>query len=287
MTTARKRTTGARQRIEPLAQSLPGTALHRLSALVQSATPGSSRRPAGGEEYLRIRNPLQVAEELKQRIVALGEAARRRVAAEVCPTLPLPRKLPLAVVAFVAGIALLATQRYWTAPLVAYGIAALIHNALVRRRFHKRLLAGVDTATEPDLRLIRNDRARAEAVRERFAEARNLDFLEAAAVPDGLPLPLGERVLVTVDRVVQANAKQSGLLKVADGTLLVTTARLLFLGDGRTSELELDRIVRVDVTDEIRLTVTPSKRDAPGIYFTLGHAHELAEVIRLARESLQ
>ncbi|MEX2542784.1 MAG: hypothetical protein WD314_13305, partial [Trueperaceae bacterium] len=244
------------------------------------------RRTAGAGEYLHIRNPLQVAEELEQRIVALGEAARRRVAATVCPTLPLPRMLPLAVVAFVAGIALLATQRYWTVPLVAYGVAALIHNALVRRRFRKRLLAGVAEATEPDLRLIGNDRARAEAARERFMETRNLDFLEEAAVPDGLPLPQGERVLVTVDRVVQAKAKQSRLLKVADGTLLVTTARLLFLADGRTSELELDRVVRVDVADEVRLTVTPSKREAPGIYFTLGHAHELAEVIRLARENL-
>jgi hypothetical protein len=276
----------SRLHTDPLTHSLPGTALHRLTLLVNPAQPARQRQPAGSDEYLHIRDPQQVADDLKKRVLAHGGATSRRVAAAVCPGVTLPRKLPLGVISFVVGVALLATQRYWAAALVAYGIFAWVQGNLARRRFDRRLLAGIDEALKPDMQAIRSDRTRAEAIRERFQQTGSLDFLEAGGVPEGLPLPQGERVLLSVDRVIAAKRAKAGLLKVAEGRLLVTTARLLFLSSGYNSELELDRIVRADVIDELRLTVMPSKREAAGIYLTLGHAHELAEVIGLAHESL-
>jgi hypothetical protein len=269
-----------------LACSLPGTALHRLTALLAPAPRDNQRQPAGSAEYLHVRDPLLVAEELRRRALSQRGAGRRRLAAAVCPGLALPRRLPLGVVALVAGVVLVALQRYWAGALVAYGLVALIHGSLARRRFNRRLLAGIDEAIKPDLQAVRSDRTKAEAIRERFGHTGDLGFLEGATPPEGLALAQGERVLLSVERTVSAKRNKAGLLRLAEGTLLVTTARLLFLGPPHSSELELGRIVRADVRDDLRLTVTPSKREAPGIYFNLGHAHELAEVIRLAHESL-
>lgn len=278
---------GTRRPVDPTAWALPGTALHRLLVFVGEVSRGASKRRAENDDYLHLRNPLQAAAELKKRIVSLPGTAQKTIAARLSPDTPLPRKLPLGVLAFVVGVAMLATQRYWAMPFAGYGAVALIHDAVVWRRFRKRLLAGVDGALKPDLRQLSSDRTRAQAIGERFRESGSLDFLEVASVPDDLALPQGERVVLSVDHVLKAKETRAGLLKEAEGTLLVTTARLLFLAGGDLSELDLDKVIRADVVDELRLVVVPSKREAPGLYIAFGRAHALAQVIRLARENLR
>lgn len=277
----------SKRAVDPAAQAFPGTALHRLLILVGQASRASAQPEAARDEYLHVRNPLQVAAELKKRVASLPGRAQKTIAAKVCPEVRAPRKLPLGMLAFVVGLALLATQRFWALPFAAYGAAALIHDAIIWGRFRKRLLTGLDEALKPDFQQLSSDRTRAEAIRERFRETRSLDFLGEPSVPEDLQLPQGERVVLAVDGVTKAKETQAGLIEEAKGKLLVTTARLLFLSGGRHVEMELDKVVRADVVDELRLVVIPSKRESPAIYFALGQAHALKEVIELARKSLR
>jgi hypothetical protein len=263
---------------ELAARVLAGTALHRLIVLVTGET--SSQRDDG---IIHVGNPLVVAEELKRRLVMLGGAVKRRVAGELCPDLLPPRNLPLALASLVVGIALLASGRYWTGVLAAYGLVALVINSSRRRRYHRRLFEAIDQSLKPDLQLLKSDRTRAEAIGERFRETGSLEFLEAPTVPHELTLPQGERLLLSASGVIKATPTRAGLRKKADGDLLVTSSRLLFLSGDETDETHLEKVVRIDVVDELRLMVTLSKREAPGVYFALGSAHTLARAANLAR----
>ena len=273
--------------IDPSSHSLPGTALHRLSLLVGEASRGIGPSPNRKDEYLHLRNPRQVAEDLRGRVIALGPSAKKRLAVKVAPDVTTPRILPLGLVSLGAGVVLLVTGHYWGLPLLAYGALALLFNSVSKRRHNRVLLAAIDKAIEPDLRLLSSDRTRAEAIASRFADTGRLDFLDGGEAPSEVPLPQGERVLLVAPGVIKARFTKEGMLREAEGLVLVTTSRLLFCAPVELAEMELSRVVRADVIDEIRLVIVPSKREAPGVYFSLGNAHTLAQVIRLARESLQ
>jgi hypothetical protein len=271
-----------------LARSLPGTELHKVSRLVVGAARGRAMGLADGPgeagRHIQLGNPFHVSEELKARITSLRGAAERRLLAASFPDLALPRKLPLGTVSLVAGAALLATQRYWAAVFVAYGLVALIRNGLSRRRLMRQVLERVDAAVRPDLDRLREDRARADAVRRRFLESGTLGDPEQVEVPEDLPLPRDERVILFVPRAIKAMASNSGLVRESEGSLFVTEVRMLFVADGQVSEVPLSRIVRADVVDELRLTVTFSKREPSVSYIAPGSAHTLAAVVRLALE---
>lgn len=264
--------------------SLPGTALHKLSRLVTGAA--TERRQGRSEpadrRQLNIRHPLQVLKEIKHHVTTLGYASQRRLATELSANITPPRGLPLGTLSLVIGLGLLAAGSYPGALLAAYGAGAILYRAVGRRRFRNHLLAAIDEAAKPDLQLIRSDRTRAEAITERFRTTGSLDFLETVDDPADLPIPSNERLLFSVANVLEAKAAKRGLQEGAEGRLLVTTARTLFLSDGQVSELELNRIVRTDVVDELCLTLTPSKRAPATAYLTLGHAHTLAAIIRSA-----
>jgi hypothetical protein len=294
---ARKRTTAARTRAVAapgpapdslLARSLPGTALHRVSRLVCEAARGRALAPDGSAQagrHLQLGNPFQVAEELRARIASLSRAAEKRLVSAHFPDLALPGRLPLGTVSLVAGIALLATQRYWAAAFVAYWLVALLRNRFGRRRLRRELFERVDAAIRPDLERLREDQVRAEAMRRRFLESGVLGEPQPQEVPDDLPLPRDEGVILAVPGAIKATASRSGLLREAEGSLFVTEVRMLFLADGQVSEVPLSRIVRAEVVDELRLTVTFSKREPSVSYIAPGNAHTLAAVVRLAFEA--
>jgi hypothetical protein len=294
---AHKRTPGARSSAVAtpgsgpdgglLARSLPGTALHRVSRLVVEAARGRSLGPAYGSaqagRHLQVGNPFQVAEELKARIASLSRAAERRLVSTHFPDLALPGRLPLGTVSLVVGVALLATQRYWAAAFVAYWLVVLLRNRFGRRRLRRQLFERVDAAIRPDLERLLEDRVRAEAMRRPFQESGALG--DSQPVPDDLPLPRDERVILSVPGAIKATPSRSGLLREAEGSLFVTDVRMLFLADGQVSEVPLSRIVRAEVVDELRLTVTFSKREPSVSYIAPGNAHTLAAVVRLALEA--
>lgn len=272
--------------VDPSAHSLPGTALHRLALLLGEASRGLHRTGGGEDVHLHLRNPLEVAKGLEQRLTSLSPVVQKRVAKKLAPELTAPRLLPLDLVSLLVGVVLVATQRYWALLFAGYGGFALAYNSLARRRFNRHLRAAFEEAVRPDLQLLSSDRSRAKAIAARFADSGSLDFLDGGEAPAGVQMPQGERVLMRVDKVLKARETRGGLLREAEGALLVTTARVLFSSADGVTELELHRVVRTDVIDELRLVVVPSKREAPGIYIALGRARTLAEVIRLAREEL-
>jgi hypothetical protein len=295
----RKRTTAARDRAVAapgsrpdsglLARSLPGTALHRVSRLVVEAARDRGLGPTDGSpqtgRHLQLGNPFEVAEELKARIASLSRAAERRLVSAHFPDLSLPGRLPLGTVSLVTGVALLATQRYWAAAFVAYWLVALLRNRFGRRRLRRQLFERVDAAIRPDLERLREDQVRAEAMRRRFLESGVLGDPQPQEIPDDLPLPRDEQVILAVPGAIKATASRSGLLREAAGTLFVTEVRMLFLADGQFSEVPLSRVVRAEVVDELRLTVTFSKREPSVSYIAPGSAHSLAAVVRLALEA--
>ncbi|HEX7002562.1 MAG TPA: hypothetical protein VF168_00030 [Trueperaceae bacterium] len=274
----------ARRPVDPVAHSLPGTSLHELALLIGEASRGLSPNRKANDDRLHLRNPLEVAEEQKERLASAGATVQQRVAARIAPNLAAPRLLPLDVVSMVTGIALAATGRYWAVPVAAYGVVALVHNSLARRRYQRSLLQALDEYIEPDLRLIRSDRIRAEGIAARFSKTGDLEFLSGEEAPTGIQMPLGERVLLGAGSVLRARDDGSGLVREAQGKLLVTTARLLFSSHDGLTEMDLDRVVRADVVDELRLVVIPSKRETAPIYIALGNAHALATTINLARK---
>jgi hypothetical protein len=89
-------------------------------------------------------------------------------------------------------------------------------------------------------------------------------------------------VLFAADGAVKVKELKAGLRKEAEGALVVTTERLLFLADGQPDAIALKRIVSVDVADDIRLTLALKNRKTPLIYFALGNAHTLGQAIRTA-----
>ena len=282
----RPRQSPRRQPVDPSSHSLPGTALHELALLTGEASRGLGRARNEDDPLIHLRNPLEVAKELKQRLVSLGPAVQKRVAAKIAPQLAAPRLLPLDLVSLLVGVVLVATQRYWALLFAGYGAIALVHNSLTRRRFDRAFLAAVDAAIEPDLRVLSSDRARAKGLAARYGENGDLGFLDGGDPPAAVQLPQGERVLLSASGVLRAREGKGGLQRAGEGKLLLTNARLLFIASEGVSELELDRVVRADVVDELRLVLIPSKREAPAIYFAMGHAHTFAQAIRLARGEL-
>lgn len=264
-----------------------------MSGALEGRARGVLRGPDGAE-YLRVGNPFTVADALRSRISRLGRAGQRRLISKVFPDVALGRVLPAAAISLVAGVIIAATTPYRpallvdqpaTALLLTYGVFGLLYNGGVRLKTRRQLLDRSEEVIEIELERIREDQRRAVALHGRSREKVGIG-LDRAAVELNLALPQGEEPLLAAEGAVKARETRFGLAREAEGRLVVTSARLLFLGAEKLDEIELNRVVRVDVIDEIRLTVTLSKREPPFVCFAPGSAHEAAAVIRLARESL-